>query len=286
MAGKLANSGNKNGFSPTPTEGNDKIISGAAVINALGGNDIVYGTDATQSIDGGSGNDWINGGGGADTLDGGAGNDWVSFQAFTLSGVTTDAYSGGVTVDLEAGTYSFGSSGSLAATNFEKAWGSSGGDSITGSSGENNLKGGAGVDTINGAGGNDEIEGGAGNDILDGGAGNDTYVFTGVTLLSNGTDTIATFEEAGAAGGDTLQFSLAAVNAATVSTDLSGGALLAGNFVIGTPVAGDNNDYFIYNDTTGELWFDRDGSDGAYSAELLATLSGDPDISAGDIWLA
>lgn len=121
--------------------------------------------------------------------------------------------------------------------------------------------------------------GGAGNDSLIGGDGADTYMFSGVTLSSNGSDTI-TFVTAD----DTLQFSLADVNVAT-GAGLSSGVISAGNIVIGVgAVASDADDYFLYNSSTGALSFDADGSDGG-SSVLLATLVGHPAITTADLVL-
>jgi Ca2+-binding RTX toxin-like protein len=143
---------------------------------------------------------------------------------------------------------------------------------ITGTIGANTLDGGAGNDTLNG---------GEGNDSLIGGAGADIYVFSGVTLPSNGTDTI-TFVVAD----DTLQFSRADVNAAT-GAGLSSGVISARNIVIGVgAVAADADDYFLYNSSTGALSFDADGNgNGSGSAVLLATLVGHPSITTADLVL-
>ena len=58
------------------------------------------------------------------------------------------------------------------------------------------------------------------------------------------------------------------------------GALAPGAFVIGT-AAGDADDRIIYNSTTGQLYFDADGS-GAGAAVLFAILQGAPAITASD----
>ena len=62
-----------------------------------------------------------------------------------------------------------------------------------------------------------------------------------------------------------------------------GGGLIAGaslpvdQFVIGS-AAGDANDRFIFDGTTGDLWFDMDGT-GATSPVQIATLSNLPALS-------
>ena len=59
------------------TEGNDTILGyrWGESINALGGNDTVYGGLGNDNINGGTGADSLSGGSGDDTLEGGAGND-------------------------------------------------------------------------------------------------------------------------------------------------------------------------------------------------------------------
>ncbi len=147
---------------------------------------------------------------------------------------------------------------------------------ITGTAAADVLVGTDAVDTINGLALNDTITGGAGNDNLTGGTGADTFVVSGVTALTNGSDTIADF----ALVDDTIQFSLAAVNAATAG-GLVAGAVAASNFVSGA-AALDANDYFVYN--AGALSFDADGS-GVGGAVLLITLTGAPVLTVADIVL-
>ena len=138
-----------------------------------------------------------------------------------------------------------------------------------------------GNDTIVAGDGNDTIYGGAGADTLTGNDGADTFVVTGVTLGTNGTDTIADFTPVD----DTIQFSLAAVNAATAG-GLVAGAVAADNIVIAAgAVAADANDYFLYDTTNGFLSFDADGS-GAGAAVHLLTLTNLPLITAANVILA
>jgi len=60
------------------TPGDDALsASGAAHLLGLGGNDLLAGSNATDTIEGGEGNDSINGSGGADILQGGAGDDQI-----------------------------------------------------------------------------------------------------------------------------------------------------------------------------------------------------------------
>jgi RTX calcium-binding nonapeptide repeat (4 copies) len=131
-------------------------------------NDILTGTAAIDSIDGLEGNDQISGGDGADMLFGGAGNDRLAGNAGNdrLDGgqgfdraVYTDA-TGGVTINLAAGTASGAGVDSDTLTNIEGVVGSSFADTynaagFTGDSatpgtpiGFNEFEGGAGDDTV------------------------------------------------------------------------------------------------------------------------------------------
>jgi trimeric autotransporter adhesin len=74
------------------TEGADTLYAQAAgsSINALGGNDAVYGAAGNDVLDGGDGNDMLSGSGGSDTLIGGAGTDNL------YGGAGVDTLDGGV----------------------------------------------------------------------------------------------------------------------------------------------------------------------------------------------
>jgi Ca2+-binding RTX toxin-like protein len=65
-----------------------------------------------------------------------------------------------------------------------------------------------------------------------------------------------------------------------IFTRLADGALLAGQFRIGTAAA-DANDYLIYNSSTGALSYDADGN-GAGAAIRFATLQTKLALTAAD----
>jgi Ca2+-binding RTX toxin-like protein len=145
--------------------------------------------------------------------------------------------------------------------------GNSGNDTLRGGPDSDTLHGGRGLDTIYGGKGDDLIIGGENNDFLVGGLGQD--IFRLGTLSS--TDTIVDFS----AIDDTIQL----VN--TVFTQLSAlGDLNIDNFIRSSSAA-DQNDYVVYNDVSGALFYDADGS-GANASVQIALLGINLDITNAD----
>lgn len=165
-----------------------------------GNNDVIYGYEGADTIDGGAGDDYIDGGDdsdniflsdnfGSDTIVGGEGG--VDDDVLDFTNLTQGVY-----VNLsstEAGTASSGSNsatfseierfnlsnqndsfnGSSATEGFNVE-ANGGNDSVMGGSGDDTISGGAGNDSLVGGAGNDSIAGGAGTDRIEGGTGNDT----------------------------------------------------------------------------------------------------------------
>ncbi len=137
--------------------------------------------------------------------------------------------------------------------------------------------------TVNGSGNNDSLSGNAGanslvgfggQDTLTGGSGFDRFVYNsaadgGDILTDFGVDDAIAISAAGFGWGLVAGKSLADGNAS------------GGQFVLGT-TAGNGLPTFLY--AQGQLSFDADGS-GAQSATLLATLTGAPALTAGQIQL-
>ena len=296
--------GGTNGYSVTNT-GIATTLTGSAKGDTLvggSGSDTLVGGLGTDNMDGGASSDLyiiaLAGDHVAAEINDASGTDEVRFTS-TVASTTLTLYAldrGIETVVIGTGTGASAVTTATTALNVNAALvttalsitGNAGNNSLTGGTGNDTLIGGAGNDTLVGGLGNDTLTGNAGTDSLVGGAGNDslvggdgadTYTFSGVTLLSNGSDMI-TF----VAVDDTLQFSLADVNVAT-GAGLSSGVISDGNIVIGVgAVAADAYDYFLYNTSTGALSFDADGN-GSGSAVLLATLVGHPAITTADLVL-
>ncbi|HMX17121.1 MAG TPA: calcium-binding protein [Rhodocyclaceae bacterium] len=146
----------------------------------------------------------------------------------------------------------------------------------TGNAGDNTITGNAAANTLNGgAAGNDTLIGGDGNDILTGGSGTDQFVFN-VAPSAGNVDTVSDFTH----GVDELVLAAAAFGAIGAA-----GAWSAGdgrfNSGAGFVTGQDATDRIIYNTTTGDLYYDADGSGGG-AAVKLAVLTGKPPIDATD----
>ena len=200
------------------TSGDDTITLGSGVdtIDALAGDDVVYGgAGGDVSLEGGAGADTLYGGSGADRrLHGGSGDDVI-----------------------------YGGAG-----NDSALWGGvSGNDTIYGGSGADfGLHGGAGDDLIYGGAGNDAdlvgrsgsdtIYGGAGSDTLDGRSGDDVLGVGGVSAAGGDADVIS-----GGAGDDTLDLvgltdadgnALSAADVTFTSADKTAGTIAHGGGTI------------------------------------------------------
>ncbi|MGB3191828.1 MAG: Ig-like domain-containing protein, partial [Limnoraphis sp.] len=116
---------------------------------------------------------------------------------------------------------------------------------------------------------NNRIEGGNGNDELTGKGGGDTFVYQ---QPADGTDMITDFD---ASEGDRFE-----ISASGFGGGLTVGTLASEQFVLGT-VAMESDDRFLYDTASGNLFFDVDGI-GSQTSTLLATLDGNPTLSANE----
>jgi pimeloyl-ACP methyl ester carboxylesterase len=140
------------------------------------------------------------------------------------------------------------------------AYGLDGNDAIAANGGSDILYGGTGNDSIDGGSGRDILVGSFGDDTLAGGTGADLLLRWRV---DTGIDTLTDFQ----VGVDTLCFS-----ASGFGSELISGSVLPDTlFSIGTG-ATDTNTRFIYDNTTGNLFFDVDGT-GTNEQVQIANLS-------------
>ena len=114
--------------------------------------------------------------------------------------------------------------------------------------------------------GMDQILGGRGFDTLEGGSGSDRFRWTRLTDFG---DTVLDFNPAE----DRLQFTQAMLN-----SDLGKGWIDANQFILGSNAL-DAGDRFLYDDQTGRLFFDPDGT-GSAAKSLVATFSNKAALSA------
>ena len=205
----------------------------------------ITGGAGNDTLSGGDGDDLLNGGTGADAMAGGADNDL--YYVDNAGDAVTEISGGGIdTVRTTLSTYTLTSE-------VERLQFSGSGAFVgTGNGIANRITGGAGDDTLNG---------GLGNDRLTGGDGSDSFVFSTALNTRTNLDSIVDFDVAG----DSIELSL------TIFTALSSGPLSAAAFFIGA-AAHDADDRIIYNDVTGRLSYDADGS-GAGAATQFASLA-------------
>ncbi|HTV71562.1 MAG TPA: calcium-binding protein [Rhizobiaceae bacterium] len=200
--------------------------------------------------------------GGDDELHMGAGNDIVfaggGHDEVHLDAGNDEAH-GGVGNDLLEGW-----SGN------DRLYGDNGNDIFYGNTGNDILEGGIGDDVLFGQENNDRLTGGPGQDKLYGGAGIDKFIFSSPVTLAN-RDFIYDFNRVD----DTIQLDNA------VFTKIGAlGALKSTAFKLSTQAL-DADDRIIYNRTTGQIFYDADGS-GAGGAINFATLTTKPLITYAD----
>ena len=216
------------------------------------------GNHLANTLIGNDGANQLDGGAGADVMVGRAGNDKylvdnAGDKVFEAAGGGQDVVFTGVSVALTNDQEIEGMS--------SIDWNATYALNLTGNSLRNNLIGNAGVNILDGK---------AGNDSLQGREGADTYAFT-TMLGAQNIDLILGFSSAD----DTIW-----LENNGVFTGLAAGALPASAFVIGT-AAQDLDDRIVYNQATGQLFFDADGS-GAGAQVQFARLDGAPIIAAND----
>ncbi|MEH2113707.1 beta strand repeat-containing protein [Nostoc sp.] len=256
-----------------------------------GGANFLSGGDGKDSLIGGAGNDTLLGGTGDDTLDGGVGIDSLiggdGNDIYTVDNVSdtivgegsntgTDLVNSSVTWTLGDNLENL----TLTGTGAINGIGNSLNNILVGNTGANTLTGGDGNDSLFGNSGNDSLLGGAGNDVLIGGIGRD--VLTGGTgqdslyltdTRTGGYDIITDFT----VGEDTIfisstEFALGQSQNTTLNPSL---------FRLGTSAI-TTGDRFIYDQTTGNLFFDADGIGKAAQVQI-ALLSNQAALSSTNI---
>jgi Ca2+-binding RTX toxin-like protein len=264
----------------TPLENLDASATGTSKLNLTGNvsANTLTGNDANNVLSGLAGNDTIHGRGGNDILDGGVGSDSLiggtgdDTYVVDNAGDTITEGSGEGTDLVKVGIATAGGTFTLSGNVENATLTNTVAFNLTGNELGNVLTGNAAANTLNGGIGNDLILGKLGNDILTGGAGNDIFRFDTKPSSSANVDTITDFGHLE----DLIQLENGIFTKLTAT-----GSLSDANFVAGNGVAADANDYVLYNTTSGNLYYDADGS-GAGAAVQFATLTGHPTLTAAD----
>ncbi len=258
------------------------IQTGTAAVNGTGNslNNVITGNNAANQLNGDAGNDTLNGDAGDDTLIGwsgadnmlgGLGND--SYLVENAGDVVTENLNQGTDIVSSRLTYTLPANVenlTLTGTSAVNGTGNGQNNVITGNNAANQLNGGAGNDMLNGGNGNDILNGSTGTNTLTGGTGNDIFKLTTTGHI----DTITDYNVAN----DTIQLENAVFTALTTT-----GTLAAGQFRIGTQAL-DANDFIIYNNLTGALFYDANGS-GAGAPVQIATVGVGLAMTNADIFV-
>ncbi|MFN6528235.1 beta strand repeat-containing protein [Nostoc sp. ChiSLP03a] len=262
----------------------DNILVGNAAANTLSGgdgNDSLFGSSGNDTLLGGTGDDTLDGGTGIDSLNGGVGNN--TYIVDNVSDIIVEGLNAGTDLVNSSVNWVLGDNlenltligtGAITATGNglnNILIGNTGANTLSGGDGSDNLFGGSGNDSLLGGVGNDSLFGGIGKDTLTGGAGQDSLYLT--DTRTGGYDTITDFT----VGDDTIFISKAEFGL-TQSQDTT---LDSGLFRLGT-IATAASDRFIYNQSTGNLFFDKDGLGGTAQVQI-AQLSNKALLSNANI---
>jgi Ca2+-binding RTX toxin-like protein len=158
-------------------------------------------------------------------------------------------------------------------------------DDLDGLSGDDAMFGGRGSETANpivGGTGNDQLFGGVNNDVLIGGAGDD--VLTGgqgedvfrFTSTADGIDSIVDFTVAD----DTIQ-----LDNASFTQVGANGTLDVTAFHLGSLATQDADDRITYDDTTGAVYYDANGSAGVNDAIQIAQMATGLTVTQSDFFI-
>jgi serralysin len=254
-------------------EGNDLANSitgsyGRDLVNGAEGNDTIKGGFGSDKLEGGAGDDQLYGGKGTDTLIGGAGNDTYHVNS-TKDVIQEDSSSaGGVDKVVSTISYKLGQgleNLTLAGANWINGSGNQADNTIEGNFGNNLLQGGEG---------NDTLVGGYGFDTLIGGDGADSFLFAD-GLTQGQYDTLSDFQS----GVDAILLSH------MVFSQLPLGIVDNEDFVSDSgsnAVAHDSNDYIIFDQQSGNLYYDADAQAGN-SMQIIAQITNHAALTAADI---
>ena len=229
----------------------DALLSGAGMINFGAGNADVLNL-TSQSTD----------------LDALGSNDAAISGLETIFGATA---TGNLSIHLGGQTEAFVLTGGSGA---DALAGGSGADTIDGGANDDKVSGGAGNDTLYGGAGRDTIFGAIGNDALYGSSSKtgdgvaDTFVFNTALNAATNVDTLYGFDAGGSGSGAIDKIFLdkglfSAIGPTFVANEFR--ANVGGNAAAGA-------DRILYDTKTGTLYYDADGSGGAFAKVAFAMI--------------
>lgn len=221
----------------------------------------ITGNALSQTIIGNDGTNVLSSGGGAgDTLIGGAGDD--SYRVYGQQDVVRESAGQGADIVYASADYQLRDGASVEALSVDNQTASGAAVAYT-------LRGNELGQTIVGNDAANVLDGRGGNDTLIGRGGADVFAFTSALGAGN-IDTISDF----ASGVDKIGL------ASDIFAAVTGGGILAGEFVAGT-AALDGDDRLIYDQATGRLFYDADAN-GSGAAVLFAQLAQGTALSVTD----
>ena len=291
---------------PAGVAGRDSLVGGSGhdllfgrrgidILHGDAGNDTLNAGDQNDTLFGGSGNDLLDGGGHGDYMAGEQGND--TYYVYNFRDRVIEKLNQGNDTVRSSINYALPShvENLILFQNADTTGiGNNLANSITGNRSNNNLRGQGGHDTLmgnagndllNGNNGNDYLLGGGGSDTLIGGAGNDTLVggpgadYYRFNSRTEGVDTINGYS----AFQDTIL-----IRRAGFGGGLPLGTLTPNRFTIGSSASDGSGSAsaalavrFIYDNTTGNLFFDRDGT-GSIAQVQIARLNPNVGLTNAD----
>lgn len=266
---------------------NIESLNGSEFADRFIGNDTAntfVGNAGNDTLDGYDGNDLLSGGAGDDLLVGGSGTDTAVFSGkfsdYTITVIAgagikiTDNRTSGDGTDYLGGMEFALFSDRIFTLPPIPPVGPVTSDTPPATPVENRtFKGGSRADVFVGGEGHDLLNGGRGNDRLTGGEGQDTFAFSS-RLGSKNVDRIIDFTHAD----DTMKLSK------SIFGNLKKGMLSKGAFWKGAK-AHDKSDRIIYNEKTGALSYDADGTGKKYGAIKFAQLNKKTYLKADDFFI-
>ena len=156
---------------------------------------------------------------------------------------------------------------------------------LTGNALDNSITGNVGKNTINGGAGSDKVNGGFGNDNLIGGSGKDAFLFT-TKLGTFNTDRKVNFDTLKdfRAKDDSIQLDNSIFKKLGKKGSEQKPVKLDKKFFVVGDKAKDKDDYVIYNNKTGVLSYDADGSGKGQTVEF-AMLKNKPTLKVDDLFV-